>query len=208
VNSPKHLRSASLVKRAKAPTAQATPLVALLRGVNVGGHKKVPMAELRDLAARLGLLRVETYIQSGNLVFLTKLTAPAVENALERAIEQNFGFTVEVVVRSAAQWLLYAAASPFPDAQAARPNHLLLGLSKRPVKAGAAAALRPYTTAGERIAVLEDAIWIDYANAMASSKLSPAVLDRCVGSTVTARNWRTLQKLAEMLQSLGSGKFP
>ncbi len=190
-----------------ASSTKPTPFVALLRGINVGGNKKVPMAELRSLALKLDFLRVETYIQSGNLVFMTKLTAAAAEQALEQTILEHFEFSVEVVVRSATQWLLYAARSPFPDAQEAHPNHLLLGLSKHPVKAGAAAALHRYTASGERVFVLGDAIWIDYTDTMASSKLSPAVLDRCIGSTVTARNWRTVQKIAEMLRSLDEGQM-
>jgi uncharacterized protein (DUF1697 family) len=78
----------------------------------------------------------------------------------------------------------------------------LLGLSKLPPKAGAADRLREYAKSGERIQVLGDAIWIDFGTHIASSKLTPAVLDRVAGSTVTARNWRTVQKLDEMARAL------
>src|SRR6185503_7965183 len=161
----------------------ATTLIALLRGINVGGNKKVPMAVLRDLATGLGFRQVESYIQSGNLVLAASQAAEAAEAALEQAIERHFGFAVDVIVRTGAQWLRYAAGSPFADAEAERPNWLLLGLSKRPPNLGAADTLRAYAKAGERIEVLDDAIWIDFAAGVASSKLTPAVLDRAVGST-------------------------
>jgi uncharacterized protein (DUF1697 family) len=185
-------------------SASPTPMVALLRGINVGGNKKMPMQELRRLAVELGFGAVSTYIQSGNLVFAGRIEPSAAERALEVAIHQHFGFAVEVVVRTAHQWQFYAARSPFRDAEQDHPNHLLLGLAKRPLKAGAATALQPYALAGERISVLKDAIWIDYPVAIAGSKLSPAVLDRAIGSTVTARNWRTVQKLAAMLRAVDS----
>ena len=63
----------------------------------------------------------------------------------------------------------------------------------------AARLLQPYCAGGERVAVRGDALWIDYASGVARSKLTPAVLDRAVGSPVTARNWNTVQALARML---------
>ena len=181
----------------KIPDAQLR--VALLRGINVGGNKKVPMAELRELAAGLGWQRAETYIQSGNLVFAANGGDAEAEQALEGAIAAHFGFVVPVVVRSVAAWRAYAAASPFPEAASARPNLLHLGLSKRRPQTGAADALAKYATSGEGIEIQGDAVWIDYAGGVARSKLTPAVLDRAIGSSVTMRNWKTVQQLAAML---------
>jgi uncharacterized protein (DUF1697 family) len=76
---------------------------------------------------------------------------------------------------------------------------LLLGAAKAPVKAGCADELTRYAKAGERIAVGKDAIWIDFAAGVGKSKLTPAVIDRAAGSTVTMRNWTTVQTLAELL---------
>lgn len=181
----------------------STSLVALLRGVNVGGNKKVPMSELRDIVTRLGCVRVQTYIQSGNLVFSTPIAPSAAELALEQGIRRRFGFAVDVVIRTGAAWRAYAAGTPFADAQSERPHLLHLGLSKRPPKPDAADKLREYARSGERIEILDDAIWIDFGGSVASSKLTPAVLDRVVGSTVTARNWRTVLKLGEMSAAIG-----
>lgn len=178
--------------------------IALLRGINVVGKKQVPMAELRALAAGLRLGDAETYIASGNLLFTTKLAPAAVEARLEAALEERFGFEVAVIVRSGADWLRYAAGSAFPAAERERPNLLLLGLSKARPRPDAIAALRPYCQSGERIALSGDALWIDYRESVGKSKVTPAVLDRLVGSPVTARNWRTVQALAAIVRARGT----
>jgi uncharacterized protein (DUF1697 family) len=153
----------------------------------------------------LGFGDVETFIQSGNLIFTTTLAPAAVEVALERVIAKKFGFTVDVIVRTAAQWRQYAAGSPFAEAATERPHLLHLGLAKAAVRAGAREALGRYAKAGERVHTGDDCLWIDYPSGAARSKLSPTVLDRAVGSTVTLRNWRTVQKLTELVAARDSG---
>lgn len=175
-------------------------VVALLRGINVVGKKKVPMATLRSLAEELGWRSVATYINSGNLVCEARGAPTTLASRLEAAIEEQFGFDVAVIVRTAADWRRYAAGSAFADAETTRPSHLLLALAQRAPPKDAARVLQPYCGGGERVAVRGDALWIDYASGVARSKLTPAVLDRAVGSPVTARNWNTVQALARMLE--------
>lgn len=177
----------------------AEPCIALLRGVNVGGNKKVPMAQLRVLAQRLGWSRVATWLQSGNLVFVGDGDPARDEAQLEQAIELHFGFAVPVLVRTATAWRAAAARCPFAAAAAARPKLVHLGCAKRQPAAGAAQALLPYCTDGERVAIRGEAIWIDYAHGVARSKLTPAVLDRVVGSTVTLRNMTTVAAIGDLL---------
>lgn len=175
-------------------------MVALLRGINVGGNKKVPMQELRQLAKDCGFTEPTTYIQSGNLVFATPRTPAQAETALEKAIAAHFGFTVEVIVRTSAQWNSYAAGSPFPKAQKERPNMLLLGLSKKPPQDGAVERILERATFGEDAQLLGDgALWIDFKKGAGTSKITPAVMDKAAGSTVTTRNWNTVQALNAML---------
>src|ERR1043166_8944740 len=101
-------------------------MVALLRAVNVGG-RKLPMADLRALGAGFGWKDVETYIQSGNLVFSATGEPEVIEKRLERAIEAQFRLHVPVIIRTAAQWAGHAADNPFPDEA---PNRVMLLLSK------------------------------------------------------------------------------
>ena len=173
--------------------------VALLRGINVSGRNKVPMAELRALAEDLGLADVQTYIQSGNLIFRSAKAAGLLEERLEAAIADRFGLRIPVISRSASQWPTYAEANPFPEAAEAEPNRLMLMLSKLPPVGGAEAALKERAGNGEHVKLVGDALWVHFPSGAGTSKLSPTLIDRLVGSPVTARNWRTVLKLQEML---------
>ena len=172
--------------------------VALLRGINVGGNRKVPMAELRAVAEGLGLTRVRTLIASGNLVFEGESTTDALETRLEADIEVRFGFAVAVVVRTAAQWQAYAAANPFPEEGAADPSRLMMTVGKRPATEADAAALRPRASDGERVECAGAAIWLWLPNGAGRSKLAAAPPGKDVWTT---RNWRTTVAIKEMLCS-------
>jgi uncharacterized protein (DUF1697 family) len=173
--------------------------VALLRGINVSGRNKVPMAELREVAEVLGLAHARTYIQSGNLLFEADLQPARIEERLEAAIADRFGLSIPVIVRSASQWPGYLAGNPFPQAAEAEPNRLMLMLSKSPPLAGAGGAIRERARDGEQVGLIGDALWVHFPSGAGTSRLSPSLIDRLVGSPVTARNWRTVLKLQEML---------
>ncbi|MEA3202577.1 MAG: hypothetical protein QOI63_243 [Thermoplasmata archaeon] len=175
-----------------------TTFVALLRAVNVGG-RKVAMADLRKLVEGLGFADVQTYIQSGNLVLTGKGTAAAVEAKLEKAIAAEFGIAVPVIARTAEQWKAYLSVpKPFVAAAQATPNWVVLGLSKQPPAKGAAASLVARAQAGERVDIVGDAVWFHYPQGIGESKLTPASIDKAVGSPLTARNLNTVRKLAQM----------
>ena len=174
--------------------------IALLRGINVSGHNKIPMAELRQLCAELGWEDVQTYIQSGNLVFRSSSSPTKLEGELETAIQERFGFSIPVIVRSAEDWASYIEHNPFPKAALDEPNWVLLTLSKQPQKEGVKEGLLERADKGERVAQVGDALYIHYPDGVGRSKLTPALLDRLVGSPVTARNWRTVLKILELVQ--------
>lgn len=173
--------------------------IALLRAINVGGAAKLPMSQLRELCAELGWRDVRTYIQSGNVVFQADAAPAALEAALEEAVERRFGFSRPVLVRSAAQWGTYAAGSPFPAAEKDAANRLLLCLAKTEPPDGAEALLQDRAAAGEQVRRVGDALWVLYPEGVGTSKLTPNLFDRAAGSPVTARNWRTVTRLQEML---------
>lgn len=171
-----------------------TRFIVLLRGINVNG-RSLPMAELKQAARDGGFPDCVTYIQSGNLVLSAKGDAADVEKAIESLIEKQFGMKVEAIARSAREFAAVAAANPFPDAVG---KQLHLGLTKKPLKAGAVEALKERATHGEAIEAAGGGLWINFTQGVADSKLMPAVLDKAAGSTLTARNWNTVQKLIEM----------
>ena len=174
-------------------------IVALLRGINVGGGNKIPMSELRDLCWEAGWHDVRTYIASGNVLITSQQQPAAIESALETLIEARFGLTIPVIVRTEAQWRAYAVASPFPQAEMDEPNRLMLCLTKRPLLPDAVAQLRARATGGERIVEDRGALWTHYPQGAGDSKLSPDLFDRLAGSPLTARNWRTVIKTRDML---------
>lgn len=175
-------------------------MVALLRGVNVGGHRKVPMADLSALAGDMGFRDAATWIQSGNLVFGTSLAPAAAAARLARGIEERFGFPVDLVLRTGAQWRRLAAGNPLPEASAAAPDRVMLLLSREPPLPGAAAALRERARDGERIEAAAGALWIHHPAGAGKSRLTPALVDSLVGSPTTARNWTTVRALGDMLE--------
>lgn len=174
-------------------------MAALLRAVNVGG-RKLPMAELRALAVGLGWSDVATYIASGNLLFAAEGNPKKLEQKLEAAIERKFGIEVPVVVRTRKQLKACLDSNPFAEAAKDSPNRLILLLSKKAPAKGAEFALEERAAAGEQVKRAGDGLWILYSQGMARSKLSPALIDRLVGSPATGRNHRTIARLVEMLE--------
>ena len=179
-----------------------TTYIALLRGVNVGGHNRVPMSELRAACQKLGWSSVQTYIQSGNLLLKSDSSAPRLEESIERLIERTFALAIPVIVRSAADWTAAARGNPFPDVSDEEPNAVMLGLSKRAPKREAANELAARALSGERVERVGDDIWIHFGSGMGRSKLTPQFLDKAVGSPVTLRNWRTVLKLDELAKGM------
>ena len=172
--------------------------VALLRGINVGGHRKVPMAELRAVADGLGLGSVRTYVASGNLVFEAEADEAALERRLEEAIAARFGFAVDVIVRSATRWRGYAASNPFPEESERQPNLVMVTIGKQAATEGDIEALRARASVNERVERAGDAIWIWiwFGDGAGRSKMGTEP-----GSGVwTTRNWRTVLALQEMLE--------
>ena len=185
---------------------RASTFIALLRGINVGGHNRVPMSELRSACEDHGWAGAQTYIQSGNLLLRAPSAPARVEEELERLIERTFGLTIAVIVRTAAEWSASVRRNPFPDASRTEPMAVMLALSKERPRKDAAAELAARAADGERIERAGDDLWIHFARGMGKSKLSPQVLDRLVGSPVTMRNWRTVVTLEEMAVEVDRGK--
>lgn len=175
-----------------------TRMIALLRAVNVGG-RKLPMAELRAKCAALGWANVATYIASGNVLFDADCAPAEAEAALEALIRRDYGYGAPAIVRTAGQWRGYAPACPFPDAARETPNLLLMLLAKRPIAEGAAEAIQARAAADEQVRQAGDALWIHFPSGSGPSKITPALIDKAIGSPATSRNYRTVVKLQEML---------
>ena len=175
-------------------------MVALLRAVNVGG-RKLPMADFRKQVADLGWMNVATYIQSGNLVFDADCSPAAAEAALEALIRTHHGYEAPAIVRTRAQWASYPDGNPFPDAARDAPNYLLMLVAQETIRADAADVIQARATAGEQVRKVGEALWIHFPEGSGTSKLTPALIDKAIGSTATSRNYRTVCTLLEMLDA-------
>ena len=175
--------------------------VALLRAINVGGTAKVAMAELRALCGELGWGDVRTYIQSGNVVFESGESADRLAAALEKGLKERFGVERPVIIRSAALWAKLAAANPMKAEAEREPNRVQLLVPKAAIARDAAEKLTERASQGERIEAAGGALWMYFPDGVGSSKLTPAAIDKAAGTPCTGRNWRTVQKLEEMLSA-------
>lgn len=175
----------------------------LLRGVNVGGHRRVPMADLRAVAESVGLGDPRTYVASGNLVAGCGGDVRAAASRLTDALAERFGFAVDVVARDAVAWVRYVADAPFPDVDAA--NRVLLYLPRDPAPTAAVDALAARLAQGERAIATADGAWVFHADGAGRSKLTPDAIDAAFGSPTTGRNARTVAAIAVLLGLGASG---
>ncbi|MFD3687917.1 DUF1697 domain-containing protein [Nocardiopsis sp. NPDC058631] len=169
--------------------------VALLRGINVGGHRRIAMADLRSLIEDLGYTGVATYLQSGNAVFSAPGTDPAaVAEKVRTGIRDVLGHDVPTVVRTAGELRAAAAANPFdvPD-----PSRFLVLFCTGTVDTGGLAGIDLSRYPKERMAVVGAQVYTCHEDGIRFARL-PDVVARYVGGTTTSRNWRTVLRLVEM----------
>lgn len=167
--------------------------MALLRGVNVGGRRRVPMARLREVASGLGHADVATHLNSGNLLLTSDADEASLAAQLGAALQESFGFAVDVVVRSADELREVVAGNPYPDGD---PKQVQVVFLSGPVTAGAPARMTALATPAERFQLADRHVYVDFAGGLARSRLA-AGLDRALGVSGTARNIRTVAALAE-----------
>lgn len=171
--------------------------IALLRGINVGGHRRVPMAELRALVASLGYAEVASYIQSGNLVFGATADESSIVVTLEGAIEDVFGFAVPVIVRSAEEMAGVAAAHPLVDT-AAHPRRAMVAFLDRVPEVDLATVIEAEAYLPDRFVASGREVYLDYPDGSARSKLTHSLLEGTLDVRATIRNWNTVTKLADL----------
>ena len=174
--------------------------VAFLRGINVGGARKLSMPQLKGVLADFGLEDVVTYIQSGNVVFrTTSRDAAALERRLERAIENAFGLDVTVLLRTQAQLAKVVERNPFLAEGDVAKLHVAF-LSAKPAK-GAAARLDPQRSPPDELALVGSELYLRFPNGSGRTKLTLDYVERTLGVRATQRNWRTVTKLLELAQN-------
>lgn len=169
--------------------------VLLLRGINVGGHGKLPMADLRAILTGLGAEDVKTYIQSGNAVFSGALGAGQITDA----IEAKAGFRPPAILLTENEFSAIQAANPFVDAAMADPKSVHAWICDGPP-----APMKPETLAlatSETVKIHGNTCYLHAPDGIGRSKLA-AKLDKVLGRPTTARNWRSVEAIAALLDAL------
>lgn len=172
--------------------------VALLRGVNVAGKNLLPMKELAALFVAAGCTGVKTYIQSGNVVFAaTPKIAERIPKVIAQRIAEQFGLQVPVVVRSAEEWAAAIRNNPFLPGESEDALHVyFLADPPHPDHVDKLDANRSHP---DRFTLSNREVYLHLPNGMGRTKLTNAYFDSKLKTVSTARNWRTVLKLHEML---------
>ena len=177
-----------------------TIYVALLRGINVGGHNKLPMQDLRDILAALGCEDIKTYIQSGNAVFRSGDDQTTLRSKIETAVDKQFGFTPKVLLLTIDDYQSILSANPFPEATDNPKSLHVSFLSEVPLDPNLD-ALDALKSPTENYALLANAFYLHAPDGIGRSKLA-AKVEKCLGVQTTGRNWRTVIKVAELAKSI------
>jgi uncharacterized protein (DUF1697 family) len=165
--------------------------VALLRAINLGARNKVPMAELRRVFEKVGCESVQTYIQSGNVVF--DHAAPD-RATLEAAVTKAFGVRSVIVLRTSKQITRLLSSHPF---EADTSKSVVAFLAEKPARA-AVRSLSELDVRPDRMEFVGPDIVLHYPNGFSGARLTAARLEKHLGAPATLRNWRVVARLAEM----------
>jgi len=169
--------------------------IALLRGVNVGGHRKMPMAVLREMATTLGLKNVQTYIQSGNMVFDSPWNTIVTCNTLENAIAKTFGFQVPVLMLNALK--IQNIVDAFPMQMDWKEKSYYTLFYQTPTQE-AATAMLAVDYPGEHIKLASNCLYFYSEHGYGKAKLNNTLIERKLEVQTTTRNYRTLMRLIAM----------
>ncbi len=175
-------------------------VIALIRGINVGGHKKVKMAEFRDLFAALGMSQVRAILQSGNVVFKTEETdLGRLGELLEAGIRERFGFEAKLIMRTPEAFRAALAALPFDAQQRQEPGKVAVIFLSAAADPQVVEALRQANPGREVMQAAGNELYVFYTDGMARSKLDVKRIERGLEAVASARNWNTCQRLLKLL---------
>ena len=171
-------------------------LIALIRGINVGGLNKVAMSDLREMFTELGFAAATTLLQSGNVVFESDRRAGAeLERLLEKAAPKRLAVAADYLIRSADEWVEIVAGNPFAKEAKADPSHLVVMCLKSAPKAKDVNDLQASIQGPEVVRCAGRQLYIVYPAGIGRSKLTGSSIEARLGVQGTARNWNTVHKL-------------
>jgi len=170
--------------------------IALLRGINVSGQKLIKMTDLKELFQSLGCNNVQTYIQSGNVVFESAETVPSnLESQIMQAISSKYGFDVEVMVRTVDEFGRIIENNPFPEAEG---NKLYISFFRNPQQEIPFEELDKVKSDSEVYLFFESVMFLYCPEGYGITKLSNQFIEKKLKTIATTRNLNTVMKLFKM----------
>ena len=177
----------------------ANTYIALLRGINVSGHKKIKMPDLKAMFEALGFTNVRTYIQSGNVVFESN-SAKDLESKISAKIQEQFGFEVSVICRTAKEMEQVIARNPYAKMVDFEAEKLYVTFLQETPSEEKLEALKAFTFEPEMYTVSGKEIYVYCFNGYGNTKLENSFFEKKLKVAASTRNWRTVNKLIEMSQ--------
>lgn len=174
--------------------------LALLRGINVSGKNLIKMSELRDLLISNEFVDVQTYIQSGNIIFRHKMESTSVlESKVNKVILNGFQLQIPVIIKSQNELINAINGNPFPEVIEKDYNKLLLVFLKETPTAQNIKSLSAMSFTDEKFVIKENLIYLFFKNGSGKSKMNNNFLESKLKVQSTARNWNTILKLDKLL---------
>ncbi len=179
-----------------------TNKIALLRGINVGGKRKILMADLRELLAGIGFTDVKTYIQSGNIFFnlSNEMSDAEIADAIEKLISDNYGFDVPVVIRSVEEVEQAIENNPFYTGEEENITNLHLTFLKEKPSEENQLKTEEYNYEPDKFVIKNKDVFIFCEGKYHKSKLTNTFFEKKLKVSTTTRNWKTVLKLLELSQ--------
>lgn len=176
-----------------------TQYLSILRGINVSGHRKLPMKELKALYGSLGFTEVQTYIQSGNAVFRASGTAAKLAEQIEEAIRAQYGYEVPVIVVTQQELRAIVEENPFLGERDIETDKLHVTLLAEKPGNEAAAKLVDIDYSPDRFVLSGKAVYLYCPGGYGNTKLSNAFFENKLKVKATTRNWKTMNTLLDMM---------
>jgi uncharacterized protein (DUF1697 family) len=172
----------------------------MLRGINIGSRRRVSMSDLRAAFEALGADEVQTYVQSGNVVFRSADAAGKLVGRVERKIHAEFGADVAVIVRTQAEMARVLKANPFLQEGSDTTALHVTFLAEKPDPAKVRGLTAP-TAAADEFAVIGREVYLHCPDGYGRTKLNNAFFEKKLGVAATTRNWKTVTALADLARA-------
>lgn len=173
--------------------------ISLLRGINVSGHKKILMADLKALYGSLDCENVISYIQSGNVIFDSSIAVSVLQKQIEEVIEQHYGFAVPVQLKTVDEFETIVNRCPFKELDLVEEGTrvFVIFLDKVPLSEDIE-SLMAYVKAPERLQIERQVVYLHCPNGYGKTKLNNTFVEKKLKVNATARNWKSVIKLFDL----------